>query len=725
MGKKIIQSILFFTLAFNINFAYAKILYINDFQTGKMGEWLSDRKSGGKVEISSYQQNKTLLLKQSTFALTPINTIGYQNIRFSATLYGLSLEKGDECRAEVSVDGGKQWNVIASLIDGQDDGLTPVLGNLFLNDADNKEQLFYRLISTGGESNDSCYFDDIKVTGEKQYDLLHGLYGKKSFSNEFINSVKDFSNPVQTLFFEKPENSKPASNSFEGILNYKGSEVHKLELIDDTFSYYVENGKNKQDQLPEFKIDLIQSGDDLIPVQRGPQAATHPYWEIMIEPGKVWDETQDQGYSRAVLPFALQEKGANCIHNGLMTFLYKSDGTTSRILFQIGSETCAYFKFDMLGAIKASYTPATLDNNKAVIAAYEKEQVNRLPVKSITELKQRYPNVDLNSLGSSNEVHPSVMTNYGVVADGVNYVSDCPTRFGDYPYCDVMDLPSYSTAKSINALAYMRLMKLDSGIKGKTISELIPACNGTQWDDVTIEHALNMSTGNYVSDGFEVDEYISLVPFFGVLTHKDKTKAACKFSRKAEPGSTWVYHTTDTYLFGTALNNYWKKKQGKNADYYNDLLGPVWEQFGLSPLMQFTRRTYDERKQPYAGYGLTYHRGDIAKLASVLLLNKENTETLNTLFDKEELQLAMQKNENDRGLLALENIKYKHAFWAFNVADVLGCGKSVWVPFMSGFGGITVAMMPNNVVYYYFSDNHDYRWREAVIAANKIKPLCK
>lgn len=725
MATKIIKSLLLFTLALNVSFAYAKIIYVNNFQTGKMNEWLSDRKSSGKVEISTYQQNKTLLLKQSTFALTPINTLNYRNIRFSATLYGLSLEKSDECRAEVSIDGGKEWKVIARLTDGQDDGFTPVFGNLFLNAADNKEQVLYRLISTGGESSDSCYFDDIKVTGERTYDLQHGLYGDEKFTRQFITSEQHFSKPVQTVFFKKPRDASPVTNHFSGNLSYQGSEINKLDVIDDTFFTYVENGKSKQEQLPEFSIELIQAGDDLIPIQRGPQAAAHPYWEIMFEPGKVWDDTQDQGYSRAALPFALQEKGANCIHNGLMTFLYKSDGTISRALFQIGSETCAYFKFDMLGAIESSYTPAKLNNGKAVIAAYQKEQKNRLPTKAIAELKQHYPELDLHGIGSSNEVHASVMTTYGVVVDGVNYVSECPTRFGHYPYCDVMDLPSYSTAKSINALAYIRLMKLDAGIKGQTIAELIPACNGKQWNDVTIEHALNMSTGNYVSDGFEVDEYISLLPFFDGLTHKEKTQAACKFSRKAEPGSTWVYHTTDTYLYGTALNNYWKKKQGENADYYKDLLGPVWEQFGLSPLMQLTRRTYDERKQPYAGYGLTYHRGDIAKLASALLLNKENTETLNALFDKEELQLAMQKNENDRGLLALENIKYKHAFWALNVAEVVGCTKPVWVPFMSGFGGITVAIMPNNIVYYYFSDNHDYRWREAVKAVNTIKPLCK
>ncbi len=39
------------------------------------------------------------------------------------------------------------------------------------------------------------------------------------------------------------------------------------------------------------------------------------------------DVAEDGGYSRASLPFTLEERNANCMHNGVLTFLFKSDGT--------------------------------------------------------------------------------------------------------------------------------------------------------------------------------------------------------------------------------------------------------------------------------------------------------------------------------------------------------------------------------------------------------------
>jgi len=47
------------------------------------------------------------------------------------------------------------------------------------------------------------------------------------------------------------------------------------------------------------------------------------------------------------------------------------------------------------------------------------------------------------------------------------------------------------------------------------------------------------------------------------------------------------------------------------------------------------------------------------------------------------------------------------------------------ISFMSGFGGITVALLPNNSIYYYFSDNQEYAWDRAVNASNKMEPFCE
>ena len=43
---------------------------------------------------------------------------------------------------------------------------------------------------------------------------------------------------------------------------------------------------------------------------------------------------------------------------------------------------------------------------------------------------------------------------------------------------------------------------------------------------------------------------------------------------------------------------------------------------------------------------------------------------------------------------------------------------------MSGYGGITVALMPNGATYYYFSDNEEYNWYTAVNETNNISPMC-
>lgn len=44
---------------------------------------------------------------------------------------------------------------------------------------------------------------------------------------------------------------------------------------------------------------------------------------------------------------------------------------------------------------------------------------------------------------------------------------------------------------------------------------------------------------------------------------------------------------------------------------------------------------------------------------------------------------------------------------------------------MSGFGGITVALFPNGVIYYYYSDGHLHRWASARAAAHRIRSLCE
>jgi hypothetical protein len=86
---------------------------------------------------------------------------------------------------------------------------------------------------------------------------------------------------------------------------------------------------------------------------------------------------------------------------------------------------------------------------------------------------------------------------------------------------------------------------------------------------------------------------------------------------------------------------------------------------------------------------------------------------------------ALQRRGKVTGLRAgSDELYYNNGFWAYDAGPSLGCAESVWVPFMSGVSGITVAMFPNGVIYYYFSDSYVFRWQSGREAAHLVRPLC-
>ena len=74
-----------------------------------------------------------------------------------------------------------------------------------------------------------------------------------------------------------------------------------------------------------------------------------------------------------------------------------------------------------------------------------------------------------------------------------------------------------------------------------------------------------MATGLYTDAGFEADEGApELWAFMTRTTHEGRIAQACaEHPRQAEPGTRWVYHTTDTYVLGTAMQAFWRARQGR------------------------------------------------------------------------------------------------------------------------------------------------------------------
>lgn len=452
--------------------------------------------------------------------------------------------------------------------------------------------------------------------------------------------------------------------------------------------------------LPDMEIALVSDGHDLIPVVRGIREAAHPYWDYIVEPGKTW--LTEQGETVLSLPFALIEKNANCIHNGVLMAWTGKDSTVARARVQIASETCLYFKFNLWAEAEVDWQADPVAG-EAAIARWHEEKAAALPVRPAAALS----GVDL---AQAALILPGDMTAYGAVVDGIHYTGGCATRFGAYPYCDVMPVPSYSFAKTlVGGLGLMRLEAIVPGAREKLLTDLLPECEA--YEGVTLGHLLDMATGHYRSAKAEADEAAAdYLPFFLAATAAEKTAFACShFPRRTGPGKHFSYHTSDTWLLGVAMQALWRQHTGEpDADFYADLMVPLWRKLGLSALAETTRRLDGI---PFTGYGLVLHTGDIAKLAHLMAAG-----------DK---QLAPAL-PHDAGLPAGDkSLRYARGFWQWDAGSAFGCGQPAWLPFLSGYGGLSAVLLPDGSAYYYISDSGVHRFAGPVMALANKAEICR
>ena len=482
---------------------------------------------------------------------------------------------------------------------------------------------------------------------------------------------------------------------------------------------------NRANHLPPFNFDYVQYRGRLIPLQRGSIPGAHPVWEYILEPGTITPNPGGGNLQQASLPFTLQERNANCMHYGRLRFALGAKGSISKVEVAINSETCANFKFDLRGLLEASFTPAHLAGTKQAIATFSSQHAARMTVKPISDIKLIDTNVDLDAFAGGGKLPVADITLYGFVMDGIHYRGECKTRRGSYAFCDDINLPSYSIAKSLFAgLAAMRMERLHPGSMDSAISDYVPECAAAgSWENVTLSHALNMLTGHYKSSRSHADESSKENDsgFFAVDKHSQKITFSCNhWPRKKKPGKKWVYHTSDTYLLGTAMNARLKSLDGADADIYMSLLLPLWQSMNLSPASKVVRRSYDAISQPFTGYGMTLLPDDIARLATALNQHKFADE-----LDEEMYNNAMQRMDKPQGSFPVDlYYYYKNGFWAYNAQSLLGCNSPVMIPFMSGYGGINVVMMPNDTVYYIFSDGGKFAFADVLIQSHKMRSMC-
>lgn len=561
--------------------------------------------------------------------------------------------------------------------------------------------------------------------------LAAGSTGARDLLDRDALLSGSYRQPVDLAAYAPTPDAQPATQHFEGRLRLRGQAATRTLLALDDF---LGRGDIAQARtLPQdFELSFVQDGDTLIPARRGPQPGNHPWWEFAVEPGRVWDEPGDGGYSRAAIPFALVQRNANCTHNGVLMVLFRSDGAVSHAAMQVSSETCHYLQLDMWGMLDAGYLPGPVAARDALIAGHRREVAARLPVRPLSSLAQEHPGIDPDGFAIG---APRARSTHGVVVNGIHYRGDCDTRHGAYPYCDALLLPSYSVAKSaVAGLALMRLERLHPGIAAQPVAAHARAsgCLDRRWQGVTFLDLLDMATGQYDSPAYMADEDDARVrDFFAPDTHAPRLAFACEaYPRHDPPGTRWVYHTSDTYLLGTVMQDALRRLPGRERDdVFDDVLwADVFGPLGLSPTARATRRSHDEARQPFFGWGLTLLGDDVARLARFLGEWQGRIDGRD-VFAPALFEAAMQRDPAHRGLqvATLERFRYQHGFWARDLQAELGCERPAWTPFMSGFGGITVAMFANGVAWYSVADDGQLASIDFAAPAReaaKLGPIC-
>jgi len=580
-----------------------------------------------------------------------------------------------------------------------------------------------------------CFLILVSFNGTAANDITK----RNALKADELQSSSVSHNPLSMKYFSAQGQHSQPSYALQGSFTFSiNTKLTNLRLTEDSDVYQFEKRtrpeafSEQRKTLPKMIVAFVQFDNKIIPVNRQLQTTKHPHWDFIVGTGNIWQEVSDGKFSRIAMPFSLVEKNQNCVHNGALTFLIDDEGKTSQFYYQISSETCLYYKVDLWGKGYVYYQSEEAVNDEFVINQYKQEMASRMPKKQIEGLKEHNKAINISKIAMTNSIRPTDMSSFGVIYNGTYYASKCQTRFGRYPFCQQLVLPSYSTAKSIFAgIAMMYLAKDYPTIFEEEVSNWVKECQGDNWQGVTLGHLVNMATGNYQSIGHSADEAAEHSQrFFKAANHQDKINYSCRqFSRKSPPGSTFVYHTSDTYLLGVALSAFLKNKlvtTGNNIT--NDLFDIIfkqrlWPKLNLSSVAYSTRKTTDKWQQPFVGYGLLFTQDDIAKLTQFLI--DELTQRSNFLA-QEQVYDTLHRNQSNKEMRSqYPFIHYINGFWKRDVTELLQCEKETWLPYLLGYGGINIVLAKNNLQYFYFSDSDHYLWQDAIKELNTLTSLCR
>ena len=125
-------------------------------------------------------------------------------------------------------------------------------------------------------------------------------------------------------------------------------------------------------------------------------------------------------------------------------------------------------------------------------------------------------------------------------------------------------------------IALMRLEQLFPGAAQSLIRNYVPECaTDHRWDGVTFAQCPRHGDRivSYRRSIRRMRTLLALADSFSPSITRIRSATRCQeYERRSPPGTEWVYHTSDTYVLGVALQQFLRQRYGPTADFYRDLL---------------------------------------------------------------------------------------------------------------------------------------------------------
>jgi hypothetical protein len=272
--------------------------------------------------------------------------------------------------------------------------------------------------------------------------------------------------------------ARPAHAPFDGdLIVSEGA----MQTVPSDLKVRSLRGKDAR-YFPAVRLSFITVDGDLVPktqdvIRTGFASKGRSYWDIIVQPGRVWSEPADGGWSRAAFPFALVNSLEGETHNGLAIFLYRRH-EVSALRYQIVQQTLpgnVETIFTVAGSVPARAESSAPIDATMIARRYRAALADAVPVHPWIELEQQVGKEALAGFADGLPAKYTILS--GLDYNGAFYLQECESAGGPLPWCDRARFGVWSVTKSfINEIALLRLaQKYGPEVFKAKIVDYVPA----------------------------------------------------------------------------------------------------------------------------------------------------------------------------------------------------------------------------------------------------------